>query len=136
MRWLYQLYTVCALNLSNLKGRLDSSLVAVIGFTGVVMVFVAVFAIRDGFNQTLQESGSPDVVVVLRGGAGAEVNSVLSVNDAKLVAEAPGLQQTAGGPLASDELLVQLSIDRKSTRLNSSHPSISYAVFCLKKKKI
>src|SRR4051794_41723563 len=27
-------------------------------------------------------------------------------------------------------------IDRKSTRLNSSHPSISYAVFCLKKKNI
>src|SRR5690348_17811527 len=27
-----------------------------------------------------------------------------------------------------------LSVDRKSTRLNSSHPSISYAVFCLKKK--
>src|SRR5690348_17477195 len=27
------------------------------------------------------------------------------------------------------------AIDRKSTRLNSSHPSISYAVFCLKKKK-
>src|SRR6266487_6156935 len=27
------------------------------------------------------------------------------------------------------------SADRKSTRLNSSHPSISYAVFCLKKKK-
>src|SRR5438876_6021817 len=26
-------------------------------------------------------------------------------------------------------------VDRKSTRLNSSHPSISYAVFCLKKKK-
>src|SRR5699024_11476092 len=30
--------------------------------------------------------------------------------------------------------LVQ-SLDRKSTRLNSSHVSISYAVFCLKKKK-
>src|SRR5437773_796097 len=28
-----------------------------------------------------------------------------------------------------------LSIDRKSTRLNSSHITISYAVFCLKKKK-
>src|SRR5437868_12715885 len=27
------------------------------------------------------------------------------------------------------------SLDRKSTRLNSSHVSISYAVFCLKKKK-
>src|SRR2546430_17662976 len=29
----------------------------------------------------------------------------------------------------------QLSRDRKSTRLNSSHSQISYAVFCLKKKK-
>src|SRR6266480_5324192 len=28
-----------------------------------------------------------------------------------------------------------IEIDRKSTRLNSSHMSISYAVFCLKKKK-
>src|SRR5438552_13826146 len=28
------------------------------------------------------------------------------------------------------------SIDRKSTRLNSSHQIISYAVFCLKKKKV
>src|SRR5437773_6798920 len=28
------------------------------------------------------------------------------------------------------------SLDRKSTRLNSSHITISYAVFCLKKKKI
>src|SRR2546421_8351395 len=29
----------------------------------------------------------------------------------------------------------QLQVDRKSTRLNSSHDQISYAVFCLKKKK-
>src|SRR3712207_8411935 len=29
-----------------------------------------------------------------------------------------------------------LPVDRKSTRLNSSHANISYAVFCLKKKKI
>src|SRR3712207_8442436 len=29
-----------------------------------------------------------------------------------------------------------LAIDRKSTRLNSSHANISYAVFCLKKKKV
>src|SRR3712207_9532166 len=33
---------------------------------------------------------------------------------------------------ASDELI---AADRKSTRLNSSHANISYAVFCLKKKK-
>src|SRR3712207_6931006 len=32
-------------------------------------------------------------------------------------------------------LLTHFSKDRKSTRLNSSHANISYAVFCLKKKK-
>src|SRR4051812_49704881 len=32
-------------------------------------------------------------------------------------------------------LLTTTGLDRKSTRLNSSHMSISYAVFCLKKKK-
>src|SRR5207249_8647645 len=39
------------------------------------------------------------------------------------VAKAPTHIASLGGP------------DRKSTRLNSSHVSISYAVFCLKKKK-
>src|SRR3712207_9581587 len=34
-----------------------------------------------------------------------------------------------------DELGVVQGEDRKSTRLNSSHANISYAVFCLKKKK-
>src|SRR2546427_9308609 len=43
-------------------------------------------------------------------------------------------------PLATDALclpprIVALPQDRKSTRLNSSHSQISYAVFCLKKKK-
>src|SRR5690606_40678391 len=33
------------------------------------------------------------------------------------------------------EELVGVALDRKSTRLNSSHVKISYAVFCLKKKK-
>src|SRR6266542_4985503 len=39
----------------------------------------------------------------------------------------------AGEPPAT--ILSQYLTDRKSTRLNSSHGSISYAVFCLKKKK-
>src|SRR5438270_5521391 len=34
-----------------------------------------------------------------------------------------------------EELRVTAFLDRKSTRLNSSHSQISYAVFCLKKKK-
>src|SRR5438270_5369205 len=44
------------------------------------------------------------------------------------------------GPLISGEvesgLLLSVLADRKSTRLNSSHSQISYAVFCLKKKKL
>src|SRR2546427_8879834 len=40
----------------------------------------------------------------------------------------PRLPRRRGGPNTKDG-------DRKSTRLNSSHSQISYAVFCLKKKK-
>src|SRR5437879_11027607 len=39
------------------------------------------------------------------------------------------------GPAPSPQEIKALLIDRKSTRLNSSHRCISYAVFCLKKKK-
>src|SRR5690348_18079938 len=42
-----------------------------------------------------------------------------------------------GAPVETIEEFARLigaTKDRKSTRLNSSHPSISYAVFCLKKK--
>src|SRR5690348_9523866 len=45
------------------------------------------------------------------------------------------LAQPAPQLLLLDEPTNNLDIDRKSTRLISSHPSISYAVFCLKKKK-
>src|SRR3712207_6853618 len=36
---------------------------------------------------------------------------------------------------ASENSILLGTLDRKSTRLNSSHANISYAVFCLKKKK-
>src|SRR5262245_65271930 len=41
----------------------------------------------------------------------------------------------AGGLDALKQRDQELAADRKSTRLNSSHLGISYAVFCLKKKK-
>src|SRR2546421_9532021 len=52
--------------------------------------------------------------------------------------------EAAGAPSGSfvDPAAIELSFwdsiktDRKSTRLNSSHDQISYAVFCLKKKKL
>src|SRR5207245_670973 len=45
------------------------------------------------------------------------------------------LQRGDNGGHCSERFLVTVAVeDRKSTRLNSSHGSISYAVFCLKKK--
>src|SRR5690348_18423183 len=53
------------------------------------------------------------------------------------VADAEGerqrIRRLLDEPLAAETLVFR---DQKSTRLNSSHPSISYAVFCLKKKNI
>src|SRR3712207_8088839 len=43
-------------------------------------------------------------------------------------------QQVVDGVGHAVEQLGRLDVDRKSTRLNSSHANISYAVFCLKKK--
>src|SRR2546430_10481219 len=51
------------------------------------------------------------------------------------------LARELGLPVSVEQIDVQsprhgeVMIDRKSTRLNSSHSQISYAVFCLKKKK-
>src|SRR5688572_31299671 len=45
--------------------------------------------------------------------------------------DARELDRLPGAPV----LVVTTRLDRKSTRLNSSHSQISYAVFCLKKKK-
>src|SRR5690625_7064131 len=45
-----------------------------------------------------------------------------------------GQQLAVGFGTASGQLDKVLHLDRKSTRLNSSHVAISYAVFCLKKK--
>src|SRR3712207_7244384 len=47
---------------------------------------------------------------------------------------ATGLQLESAEALLDDESGAQRARDRKSTRLNSSHANISYAVFCLKKK--
>src|SRR3712207_7368659 len=43
-----------------------------------------------------------------------------------------GIRSLLGVPLMVEDRVI--GVDRKSTRLNSSHANISYAVFCLKKK--
>src|ERR1039457_107616 len=52
----------------------------------------------------------------------------------KIIAAAPAIAVVVLS-MHSDETYVLRALDRKSTRLNSSHLVISYAVFCLKKKK-
>src|SRR3989442_11306083 len=64
--------------------------------------------------------------LVVHPGAGQPDRTLLNA----LLAHAPAL---AGVPRAG--IVHRLDKDRKSTRLNSSHVRISYAVFCLKKKK-
>src|SRR2546428_9224509 len=59
----------------------------------------------------------------------------LSLHDA-LPISLVGMQPTRRHvPPSSCSCSMQTVLDRKSTRLNSSHDQISYAVFCLKKKK-
>src|SRR3712207_7604387 len=52
-----------------------------------------------------------------------------------LVTVCPEMHLLHSGDLAAIASLISIFLDRKSTRLNSSHANISYAVFCLKKKK-
>src|SRR5438552_8165264 len=69
------------------------------------------------------------------GGAGLEMGRVTY---ARQVHGAGTARAPIGGGFAgSVDILVtaERRVDRKSTRLNSSHQIISYAVFCLKKKK-
>src|SRR5438046_6358006 len=62
-----------------------------------------------------------------------EIHAVLAVHKRHSAAllRLPGVVGTAVGLLPNGKA----GLDRKSTRLNSSHSAISYAVFCLTKKK-
>src|SRR5438309_6363119 len=67
-------------------------------------------------------------------------STLFPYNDALPISVAIGIGDVAGWAERSCDPgkkcpPLRLDTDRKSTRLNSSHSSISYAVFCLKKKK-
>src|SRR3712207_6865080 len=72
-------------------------------------------------------------------GRAGDLGSAASAPDAPYepYASAPGGTVGAPEPLGAPVIgrLAAGEEDRKSTRLNSSHANISYAVFCLKKKK-
>src|SRR5690348_14678833 len=64
-----------------------------------------------------------------------EVAYIVEHSGATMLLVDPELDDALRGVDAKFRFVLGSDADRKSTRLNSSHPSISYAVFCLKKKK-
>src|SRR5437763_5434374 len=60
--------------------------------------------------------------------------AMLALNPADSV-ELPKIERKEMQALTPEQAAKFNRVDRKSTRLNSSHRCISYAVFCLKKKK-
>src|SRR3712207_8918171 len=71
-------------------------------------------------------------VEVDQAGDGDQVGDALDALTQDVVGEAERVEDARAALDDREQLLVR---DRKSTRLNSSHANISYAVFCLKKKK-
>ncbi len=117
----HQAASVSWVGLSTLPQRLGSSSVVVIGIAGVVGVLVALLAMGEGFQATLQETGSADTVVVMRAGAQAELNSVLDHDSVTLISQAAGvLKDKDGRPIASPELVVVASLPKKSSGLDSN----------------
>src|SRR2546430_5311660 len=88
-----------------------------------------------------QQAGSDISVSVLRGSILASVSRsfYLSIRLLPKKLRDPvslGYLLARASDTIADTIDVPIDLDRKSTRLNSSHSQISYAVFCLKKKKI
>src|SRR5437899_7891649 len=78
--------------------------------------------------------GTGDITVTVVVGNGQRGNTLVAVGSEEL-ANGPNITNLVigkGSDVAGKALTL---LDRKSTRLNSSHLGISYAVFCLKKKK-
>ncbi|TAM57387.1 MAG: ABC transporter permease, partial [Rhodanobacter sp.] len=110
-----QALSVAGVGISTLGQRIGASSVIVIGIAGVVGVLVAMLAMGEGFQATLQQTGSNDTAIVLRGGSNAELNSVLERDNLSVIANAPGVARGPGGkPLASAELSVVANLPKKS----------------------
>ena len=122
MRFLSQVLTMIALSLRTVPRRAGSSLVAVTGVTGVVIVFVAVLSIAEGFQAALTGAGSPDTTIVMRGGSDTELSSVLPLASTRVVKDAPGVRRGPDGPVASAELFVVVDVPKRTTGTPANVP--------------
>jgi putative ABC transport system permease protein len=106
MNWFSQTLAVTLVTLRSIPQRLGSSVVAMIGIAGVVIVFTAVLSIAEGFRAAMQGTGDPRTVIVLRSGSDTEMTSGFSGEEARLISEGPGIERGPDGALASPELFV------------------------------
>ncbi|MBN1626548.1 MAG: ABC transporter permease [Deltaproteobacteria bacterium] len=103
-------------NLRSVIERWTSTIVAVVSIAGVVAVFIAVLALAHGFQKTLVSSGSPQNVIMLRGGATSEMESAVSLDQIRILQDIDGIERSSQGlPLVSSEVVVVAAFPMKST---------------------
>ena len=122
MRFPAQILTMVVLTLRTVPQRAGSSLVAVTGVAGVVVVFVAVLSIAEGFQAALAGAGSPDTAIVMRGGSDTELSSGLPLESTRVIKDAPGVRRSAEGVVASAELFVVVDVPKRSTGTPANVP--------------
>lgn len=122
MNWLSQIMAVVAYNLRTLPQRRGAALTTAVGIAGVVIVLVGVLAIAAGFERALSAGGAKDVVIVMRSGADTEMNSSLSRDETRLIADAPGIARSSTKPLAAAELFVIINLPKRSTGTDANVP--------------
>jgi putative ABC transport system permease protein len=120
--WLTQIATVSLLSLRTIPRRLGSSAVAIIGIAGVVIVFVAVLSIAQGFFNAMHSAGAPDRALVLRTGADDEMTSGLLGPQTDIIKQAPGLYRDGQKAIASAELFVIIDLPKRSTHTEANVP--------------
>jgi putative ABC transport system permease protein len=120
---LLQTAAATRINLKSISQRLWLSISTVVAVALVVMVLLAFLAMAYGFARTIAGSGAPDVAIVLRGGSQAEVNSVITRDQVRLIEEGPGIAKTSDGkPLASAELYVIVDGIKRSSQTKANLP--------------
>jgi putative ABC transport system permease protein len=120
--WITQTLAVTALNLRTIPQRLGSSLVAIVGIAGVVVVFVSVLSIAAGFTAAMSNSGSPSRVIVMRTGADSEMTSVLLRPEVDVIKQAPGIRRDEEGAFGAAEVYVIIDLPKKSTDTAANVP--------------
>jgi putative ABC transport system permease protein len=102
----HQITAVTTLNLRSVRQRFGSSAVTVLGIAGVVVVFVGILSMAQGFRSAMMTGGDPLTAIVLRSGASSEAGSMLGLDTVRLVKDAPGISRQDGRSQASAEFAV------------------------------